>query len=211
MTQLVHHPRFKESRTDTHVFFLTGPLSNWHPSRFTAVLPDFVAIHTGRPFQFCCNEQYMMASKAALFGDAATFDAIMARMPKGMDVPDPLVFEEMCIGDAELTKVWNDVCRDHKALGRGAQGFVPAVWDAHARPIVAQGARAKFAQNAHLGAYLAERRGKVLVEGAHYDKVWGVGLSWSDPRIMDPSNWQGTNWLGEVLTDLCAETASPAA
>ena len=38
-----------------------------------------------------------------------------------------------------------------------------------------------------------------LVEGAWYDRVWGVGLAWDDDRILDVNNWQGTNWLGETL------------
>jgi len=32
--------------------------------------------------------------------------------------------------------------------------------------------------------------------------VWGVALAWDDPKILDQANWAGTNWLGEVLTDL---------
>jgi predicted NAD-dependent protein-ADP-ribosyltransferase YbiA (DUF1768 family) len=211
MDNLVHHPLYKEAHTSTHVFFLTGPLSNWHPARFTTALPDGLAIHSGTVLRFCSNEQYMMASKAALFGDTTVFDAVMALLPQGMDIADNLVFEDLCIGAPSATHTWNALCRAHKELGRKVAGFVPGVWEQHARAFVAQGARAKFAQNPHLAAYLAERRGKLLVEGAHYDKIWGVALAWNDPRITDPANWKGTNWLGEILTDLGAETASPAA
>jgi predicted NAD-dependent protein-ADP-ribosyltransferase YbiA (DUF1768 family) len=209
MDALIADPRFKESQTDTHVFFLTGPLSNWHPSRFTTALPDGLAIHANAVLTFCSNEQYMMASKAALFGDRGVFDAVMALLPEGMSVADDLEFEAMCIGGTKAVHAWNGLCRGHKGLGRQVGGFVPAVWDARARPIVAQGARAKFAQNPHLDAYLAQRRHKVLVEGAHYDKVWGVGLAWNDPRITDPANWQGTNWLGEVLMSIARPSGHP--
>lgn len=32
-----------------------------------------------------------------------------------------------------------------------------------------------------------------------YDKIWGIGLSESDPRAQNPQQWQGENWLGQVL------------
>jgi predicted NAD-dependent protein-ADP-ribosyltransferase YbiA (DUF1768 family) len=32
--------------------------------------------------------------------------------------------------------------------------------------------------------------------------VWGIGLSMKNELRHDPNNWQGTNWLGEVLTNL---------
>lgn len=37
---------------------------------------------------------------------------------------------------------------------------------------------------------------------ASYDRVWGVGLSEDDNNILNPGNWQGSNWLGQVLTVL---------
>ncbi len=49
---------------------------------------------------------------------------------------------------------------------------------------------------------LLATEGTLLVEASPYDKVWGVGLGEDDPRIKDPKNWKGTNWLGEVLTKL---------
>jgi len=32
------------------------------------------------------------------------------------------------------------------------------------------------------------------------DKIWGIGLAEDDPRAKDKRTWQGTNWLGQVLT-----------
>ncbi len=94
---------------------------------------------------------------------------------------------------------WREAPKAHKALGRLVKGFSAEVWDAKAREIVFAGNLAKFAEAENLRKYLMATGDLILVEGAHYDPVWGVGLAWNDLRIVDPANWQGTNWLGETL------------
>lgn len=160
--------------TPTHVYFLRGPLSQWHPSRFRAALtPD------GPVLEFNCAEQYMMAGKAALFEDTATLARIMAVQP----------------GEASFHRA----PMQQRLLGRDVTPFADATWREAARAIVLRGNRAKFAQNPDLRAALLATGTKTLVEGSAKDRLWGVGLSWSDPAIENPSNWKGTNWLGQVL------------
>lgn len=60
----------------------------------------------------------------------------------------------------------------------------------------------KAAQNPHTLDYMKSFGDRYIVEGAHYDPVWGVKLAWNDPAIIDPVNWRGTNWLGEVLMEV---------
>lgn len=157
---------YKVRTTDTHVYFLTGPFSQWHPSEFHAPLAE-----GGRTLRFSHAEQYMMAGKALLFGDHETLERIM-------DAPHP---------------------RDQKELGRAVRNFDADTWNAHAREIVYEGNLAKFNQDSDLREYLMDTGDLYLVEGAWYDRVWGVGLAWDDDRILDVNNWQGTNWLGETL------------
>lgn len=56
--------RYKERRTETHVYFVGGPFSQWWKSKFEK--PAF----SGTDIQkWTSCEQYMMASKALLFDD----------------------------------------------------------------------------------------------------------------------------------------------
>lgn len=121
-----------------------------------------------------CTEQYMMAEKARLFGDEET-------RAKILEATDP---------------------REQKALGRQVKGFDSKVWNEKCKDIVYQGCYLKFTQNPKMLMKLIETKGTLLVEASPYDKIWGIGLAEDDPRINDPKNWQGTNWLGEVLTKL---------
>jgi ribA/ribD-fused uncharacterized protein len=41
----------------------------------------------------------------------------------------------------------------------------------------------------------------VLVEASPLDRIWGIGLSASDPRAADPEQWLGLNLLGQALME----------
>lgn len=124
-----------------------------------------------------CCEQFMMAEKARLFGDTTTEAEIMAAATP----------------------------KEQKALGRKVANFDVDKWNAVARDIVYRGNYAKYTQNADLREKLLATRGTTMVEAASYDKVWGVGLDATDELIQSRSNWQGTNWLGEVLDKVRAD------
>lgn len=121
-----------------------------------------------------CAEQYMMAQKARLFRDKAMLEAIMG-------TEDPSV---------------------QKAFGKKVKGFRKPVWEAVARDVVMRGSLAKFTSTARLRDMLLDTRGTVLVEASPTDVIWGIGLAEYDPDALDRKKWRGTNWLGQVLTDL---------
>lgn len=92
--------------------------------------------------------------------------------------------------------------KTQKALGREVKGFDAKIWDLKKLEIVVQGNIYKFSQNLDLKKQLLDTGSKTLVEGSPYDKVWGVGLKWDDPKILDDKNWQGENLLGIALMEV---------
>jgi len=164
----------KVKETDTHVYFLTGPYSQWYTSWFKQSLhPDSDLL------EFHCGEQYMMAGKAFLFED---YDVLEKIMQVEQNPYNP-----------------NEAPDKIKKLGREVKGFNDAVWLENCDDIVFRGNWAKFTQNRHLTSYMMDSVGKMLVEGASYDRVWGVGLAWNDPKILDEKNWRGDNRLGKAI------------
>ena len=148
------------TETAAFVFFWSGWPSQWHRCRFVV---------DGVPYN--CAEQFMMAEKAALFGDFAAQAKILA-------ATNP---------------------REQKALGRTVRGFDAATWAESCREIVYTGNVHKFTQNGEFRRLLLATGDRRLVEASPDDAVWGIGLPVDDPRAHDVRQWQGTNWLGEAL------------
>lgn len=121
-----------------------------------------------------CCEQYMMRKKAQLFGDFLTAAQVM-------ETPMP---------------------REQKALGRQVKGFDPDVWGSVARDVVFRANMVKFTQHNELETALYETRHTLLVEASPYDTVWGIGLSEVDAIRVGVEHWRGTNWLGQILTEV---------
>lgn len=162
--------------TLTHVYFWGSYLSQWHKVSFNSSMPtpteNGVVFGRDDPkFEFNCSEQFMMASKAWVFEDVKSFDKIM-------ECGDP---------------------REQKALGRKVKGFDADAWDAVALNIVTRGNIAKFVYNLDIQEKLLATKNKIIVEGSPFDTIWGVGISWDSPLILDERNWRGRNLLGVAL------------
>lgn len=120
---------------------------------------------------FSCGEQYMMYKKALMFNDYESAKKIME----------------------------SDNPREQKALGRKVKNFDKKTWERYCRDIVYDGNVAKFTQNPDMLDKLMFTKDKTICEASPYDKIWGIGLKYDDPRAKDRSQWKGTNWLGEAI------------
>ncbi len=119
------------------------------------------------------NEQWMMAAKAWLMNDLATLVEIhKIRDPKAI-----------------------------KALGRNVKPFNEALWQKACEAVVTAGAIAKFTATDRMRQEILDTGDLILVEGSPVDRIWGVGIRWSDPAIEDPKNWRGKNLLGKCLME----------
>jgi ribA/ribD-fused uncharacterized protein len=118
-----------------------------------------------------CSEQYMMHVKALMFNDTETAEAIMK-------TSDP---------------------SRQKKYGRAVKNFDKAQWDAVAIDIMVPALVAKFTQSKSLLEEILSTGDDLIVEASPYDKIWGIGLDEDDPRALDQSQWQGTNWLGIAI------------
>jgi ribA/ribD-fused uncharacterized protein len=118
-----------------------------------------------------CVEQYMMVQKARVFNDPTSEQLIMAEKSP----------------------------RAQKLLGRKVKGFDAEIWAECCLELVLPSVQAKFEQNESLGQLLLATRDKIIAEASPYDKIWGIGLSPDDLRARDPKNWDGGNYLGEIL------------
>jgi len=134
--------------------------SQWWPSKFEV---------DGQ--SYANAEQWMMSSKARLFGDHESETRIMA-------TDDP-----------------NEI----KTLGRRVRGFVQDRWDAACFDLVSVGSIAKFEQNGALTKYLLATGEDLLVEASPLDVVWGIGFARDAPEAQDPRAWRGQNLLGFAL------------
>ena len=160
------------------LFYSTNSIySNFHPAKFSDL--DFIMklsksskFKGNKDFQFMHVEQYMHACKALIFHDISTLDQILST------------------SNPKLTK----------ELGRKVANFNDNVWAANAKNIVTRGCCLKFNQNQKMWQQMKEAGAdKHFVECSPKDKRWGIGLDINNPKCLDPSKWQGENWLGQCL------------
>ena len=120
---------------------------------------------------FTSMEQYMMYQKAVCFNDVATAAKIL-------HTDDVAVI---------------------KRLGRLVKGYNETYWNGIRQIVVYNGLLAKFSQNEELLKRLKTSEKAVLAECAVKDRIWGIGLSMSDPDRLEQANWKGQNLLGYTL------------
>lgn len=137
--------------------------SQWYESSFS---DDAITYMTA--------EHYMMAEKAKLFGDQATYNKIINATSPG----------------------------EAKSLGREVKGFDDSIWEKSRFKIVVEGNMLKFGQNEELKEFLINTGGRVLVEASPVDRIWGIGLAADNQKVENPNLWRGLNLLGFALMEV---------
>ena len=141
----------------------------WHtPSFFSQWTPSPITVDL---VEYNCAEQFMMASKARLFGDDTALSAILA----------------------------SDDPREQKRLGRQIRYFSSKLWQSECENIVLHGNLAKFTPNEEMHLAFIGTGDRRLVEASPHDNLWGIGLSARDPRASCPDSWCVQNPPGQAL------------
>lgn len=120
---------------------------------------------------FSSAEQYMMYQKAICFYDSEIAHKILA----------------------------TDDVAEIKKLGRQVLNYNDDIWSEIRQDVVYKGLLAKFEQNEELKEQLKSTGEAILAECAVHDKIWGIGLSMTDPNRFDQNKWKGQNLLGYTL------------
>lgn len=164
--------------TDKYVFFWKeDPFCNFTRCWIKLADPYYVPLEDDL-VMFSSSEQMFMWFKAKFFGDEETADLILqSKSPS-----------------------------DARKLGRLVKGYNDREWDKVRVDFMRKAVSYKFMQNADLRKQLLDSKydGKVFVEAAYYDRIWGIGFNESDAIRTPESHW-GRNELGKILTDLRTE------
>ena len=127
--------------------------------------------------EFFCTEQAFMWAKAKFFKDEETAKKILAEEVEPM------------------------VC---KSLGRQVKNYDDVAWEKVRYEMMLKPNIERFLQDQVLQNKIIDPRfdGLMFVEASPWDRIWGCGLSMSDPKILDEKNWTGRNLLGKVITEV---------
>ena len=120
---------------------------------------------------FSSMEQYMMYKKAVCFQDYDTAGRILET--------------------EDVSQI--------KKLGRKVSNYDENSWNGVRQIVVYRGLLEKFGQNDELKKLLLETGDSVLAECAVKDRIWGIGLSMTNPDRLDRACWKGQNLLGYAL------------
>lgn len=145
------------------------------PSNFCKTSFEWEAF--GEKHRFFCTEQAFMWAKAKFFKDDETAEKILA------EEIDPMI------------------C---KRLGREVKNYDDNAWDEVRYDMMLKPNIEKFRQDEILKKKIIDPKfdGLTFVEASPYDRIWGCGLSMSDPKILNEKNWTGRNLLGKVITEV---------
>lgn len=128
---------------------------------------------------YTCNEQYIQKQKCALFGDEEA-------EKKVMEATEP---------------------RDMKYYGDHVKKYVHKVWMKECQDVAMTCNREKFSAHEEAKEALLKTGRKILGE-ATTSRKWGIGKHISDPLVLDQTQWDGENLMGNVLMQIRSDLQS---
>lgn len=123
---------------------------------------------------FSCGEQYIMYNKAIIFNDLDTANKI--------------------INESKPSKMKN--------LGRKVKNFNDKIWKENRELIAYDGLYAKYKQNNDLYDKILDTEDLEIIEASPTDTIWGIGMSITNPDIINKKLWRGSNILGKNLMNV---------
>jgi len=139
---------------------------------------------------YLSSEQWLMAHKAALFGDSAMVEKMIKPQWTG-----PANIEQWSQSDFDR---WTAMMNYVKMCGRKVAGFDKEIWAQHAISIMVEGLIFKFKTRPSLLQGLLSTGNNVLAEASEQDPIWGIGM-WEKDYGTKYKQFNGTNWLGISL------------
>ena len=130
--------------------------------------------------KYNCTEQFYQHEQCLFHGDAQSARSVMLQL-------DPVAMKKIGKNVAS-----HDPKREKQWL------------EQQARKVMKTAVNQKFKQNSFLNSEI-KKTTETFVEANQYDQNWGVGLPISDKRVLNPAEWRGSNWLGQILTEVRAE------
>lgn len=122
---------------------------------------------------FKSSEQFFMWQKAKFFGDEYTAEQILK----------------------------TDSPKEAKRLGRAVRNYDDSKWYTESINAMSLAIKLKFDNNDNLRKRLLSFGDRTFVEGSPYDRKWGIGIKFDDPRAENCLNWKGENLLGKIITE----------
>lgn len=148
--------------------------------RFSPFSNHFQAPITINGTKFSCMEQYIAWSRA-------THAERIKLVSKALKPADPIVYKGI-LNELKANKS-NDTSKTQ----------IASQWYEQLSEVVARGLKAKFQQNPVLARALCNTYPKVMGE-ACYDTRWGIGLTLTDPDVLDTDKWPAEgNVMGKQL------------
>lgn len=165
--------------------------SLYHPAKF-----EYKGI------TFSSAGQFLLYSKAKLFGDERTAQKVMNFNDNELiqDFLNGKITAQKITTDRLKTKLWDEYHHKMKDVAHEVVNYNDSIWKIKLPSIIGVGIREKYTQNKDLEAHLISCKNKKMVFATPTDTVLGVGLNKEEILRTDPSKWPGENILGNTLT-----------